>query len=479
MSTSSVVSTETPITSRHWSRRFWLLSMAGAVVLVAGGVGYVAMYNSRVRAEQLAQYQMLQNRDQMQLLQLPVTSGTGQTFATQRLAQTNKSYSQQPNTYSSTLPVVQQNNLQYQSPQYYTIPNLPVNKAEAAATQEISELSKQLRTATGDQKKALRKSLTDAVGKLFDLRHAAQAKQVEKLESELAEAKELLKKRSERKDEIVDRRIAELLQSADDLAWNREIANPATNYALPNASTLNGTNSIYTVPPSGSYPGYQVAPPSPYGTAPNYSPTPGALYSNPVPLSSTRPQLLPMVTPGSGQPSLLQTAPSSIDPNSIYSAPSAPAASSPTVSPSSASSQLLPLLNTSPEDVVRQFVTSLQNNDTLSATKLLTGHSQEEMAAAKFQLQPIQKTMNFQVGVAKYTNEEKDYALVEASVTEPGQSQPYEAVFECHLENDNWRISGMAFKAADQTVNFDFEDAASITEQLKTSIVDEILKFRS
>ena len=472
MSTSSVVSTETPFTPRRRSLRIWLLSMAGAVVLAAGWIGYVAMLNSRVRAEQLGAYQAAQSRDQMRIP--AYLNGTGQTFATQRLAQNNNPNSQQGNTYSSNVPVVQQNNLQYQQSQLmgnYSNPTPPVDRAEAAATQSINELSNQLSNATGEQKKALRKSLTEAVGKLFDLRHAAQAKQVEKLESELAEAKELLKKRSERKDEIVDRRIAELLQSADDLAWNRGIANPpvpATNYALPpngypQALLPNGT---YNTVPSGSYP-YSVVP-NPYNTAPTYSPgtPPGTLYSNPVPPSSTRPQLIPMLSPDSGQSSLLETAPR-INTNT-YSAPSAPSA---TTSPSIASSQLLPLLNASPEDVVRQFITSLQNNDTITATNLLTSQAQSQMAEAKFQLQPFGKTTSFQVGVAKYTSDEKDVALVDATVTEPSQSQAYEAVFECHLDNGSWRISGLAIQASDQTVRFDFEDADSITEHLKTSIV--------
>jgi hypothetical protein len=195
----------------------------------------------------------------------------------------------------------------YQSPQ----PTGPisVDPAETSLTNEIHQLRNQLRSASGEQKKALHKSFTEAVGKLFDLRHAAQAKQVARLESELAEAKELHKKRGERKDEIVERRIAELLQSADDLAWNREIAgtpNAASTYAVPNGySQPNWQNwrNFPIAPPSGSYP---VTPSgTPYGTP--YGTPNQPFYLEPQ--SSTPPQFIPLNSPDLGQTSLLQTTP--------------------------------------------------------------------------------------------------------------------------------------------------------------------------
>jgi hypothetical protein len=161
----------------------------------------------------------------------------------------------------------------------------PVDPAEISATNEINQLRNQLRSASGDQKKAVHKSLTEAVGKLFDLRHAAQAKQVERLESELAEAKELHKKRGERKDEIVERRMAELLQSADDLAWNREIAGaPNANYAAPYGyAPTNVPYNSYTVP---------------LRNDPYIVPVPQPVNPSLIPQSSTPPQFIPLSARG-------------------------------------------------------------------------------------------------------------------------------------------------------------------------------------
>ncbi len=115
---------------------------------------------------------------------------------------------------------------------------------EVNLTAQINQLRKQYLAATADQEKeGLRKSLKAAVDKLFDLRHAAHAKQVDKLDSELKQAKELLKKRSDRKDEIVERRMAELLETPDDLAWNPGPL--ALQLLLPCEGTPRPTGSLY------------------------------------------------------------------------------------------------------------------------------------------------------------------------------------------------------------------------------------------
>jgi hypothetical protein len=329
MTTSPVFSSESPTSvPGRQSRGTWLLATAVLTLLVVGWIGNVVIA-SRYRAEQVVR----DNRQPMQ--QLPLTSGVSQTIPRQSNASTfavNQQITQaySPNTMNTqfnTSPV-QYNNLQ-QSPQpnttYYAYPTPAPNRAEDAATNEINKLLNQLRTAAGDQKKELRKSLTEAVGKLFDLRHATQAKQVEKLEAELAEAKELLQKRGDRKDEIVDRRIAELLQSADDLAWNREVANqprPATNYpVVPKTYAPSSLPSgYYPVPPAASYPSNS------YGTQLNFPPTP--YYSNPPPLSSTPTQLIPMSTQSSLSTGSIEPAPSARGAYSAQAPSSAPLNSS-------------------------------------------------------------------------------------------------------------------------------------------------------
>ncbi len=303
MSTANSPSIESPtIIPRPGSRLIWYILIAGIGLLLVANAVRIVIGQVVSEVETLGRNQMIdQNADYPQ--------------ATWRPTDANFKYAQ------NTLPPVArlaQDPSQSSHPTGLTLANQisPQDSAENSAMAEINQLRNQLRSAGDDEKKAVRKSLTVAVGKLFDLRHAAQAKQVEKLEAELAEAKELHKKRGERKEEIVERRIAELLQSADDLAWNREIAgqpNAASNYVMPNSryalpnsnyavpnnrqTTPQNPNTLYYMVPTPSG-GYQTIP---YGTSP--------VDPNSIPPSSTPPQFIPLRAPDSGKTSPLNNAP--------------------------------------------------------------------------------------------------------------------------------------------------------------------------
>ncbi len=203
----------------------------------------------------------------------------------------------------------------------------PLDPAEATMTAEITRLRDQIRSWSGDQKESLqtplkKAALSETVSKLFDLRHAAQAKQVEKLEAELASAKELHRKRGERKNEIVERRIAELLEAADDLAWNRDLRSgapissaPAQSFQLNSVPSnyvpnLNGPLSTH----SSSLPSQPVAPgQSPSFTPPSYDSTafPGQnAQLSPIPLRKNNSSAVAQA----GDP-ILATATNSLDGN--------------------------------------------------------------------------------------------------------------------------------------------------------------------
>ena len=297
MSASPFSNVETPvIVPPRRSRRIWLFAIVGLAVISIGWISFVVL-DWQVRSVQVAQY-----ADGMGLASME--DGFGQTFANTPRMASNLNYTQATQSQSAPvsqylLPNGQPTSTSYAST-YYANPIQPQDPAEISSTNEINQLRNQLRSASGDQKKELRRSLSEAVGKLFDLRHAAQAKQVTKLETELAEAKELLKKRGERKDEIVERRISDLLQSTDDLAWNREIIgnpNAAPNYAAPNR---------YPPQPNQPYNTYLFPLGSdPDGSAPNFAPQPNYY---PVPQSSLPPQFIPMNSSNSGQTGLLESA---------------------------------------------------------------------------------------------------------------------------------------------------------------------------
>ncbi len=220
----------------------------------------------------------------------------------------NQNYAQAPAGYArAVVPNSFPPNVTYASPA--NVGPAYTNPAERAAAEEIQQLVIKLRQASGERKSELRKSLNEAVSKQFELRHSAQAKQVEKLEAELAEAKELHKKRGERKAEIIERRLAELLESADDLAWNRELvaratSNYSSNYSLPNSNAQPYFHE--SVPSSGPNQPYPYGPPARF--YPNSTPL------NSLPQSSTPPQFIPLNAPDAGQPGLLKTTPESINP---------------------------------------------------------------------------------------------------------------------------------------------------------------------
>lgn len=478
MSTSPITSTEKPIVPKRRLRRIGLIATVALIVLATGWIGLVVM-DRKMRSDQVAQ-----NMERMRAVVL--SDDATPMYANQRIAQTYTPSSQlipQPssaptavlNPQLSTAQATGQNN-SYRQPNsvyYYSDPVQPPDPAESAAANEITQLRNQLRTATGDQKKELSKSLNEAVGKLFDLRHAAQAKQVEKLETELAEAKELLKKRGDRKEEIVQRRIAELLQAADDLAWNREIGGqPSATRGYPGNQTFPPA-SMQPAQPSyqGNYPGnysgsYQVVPYT------NPLVPPQTQYQNSFPASSTPPQFIPLNTQGPGRTSLLQSTPSLSNTNSTY----------PSTSPLASGMSSLPPVGPNkvtafvPDFAVSSFLNFLHHGDAEAASQLLTSKAREEMAKAKKTIRPPGKPeTEFHMGSVRFPTNEKDFAVVDVTWSEPGLENPSEAVFECRIEEGGWHIVGMAVKSNNSETRISFEDPLSA--EPTNSLLAEVTEF--
>jgi hypothetical protein len=204
----------------------------------------------------------------------------------------------------------------------------PEEKKAHDAAQELLNKMRQ----SPDQRSELMSELREAIGELFDLRHQEQARQIEVLEKQLKQAKELHTKRSEKRDEVIDRRIAALLGDRDDLDWNRTVMEPPryssgsyyppaisytipslppTHYSIPNAQAYPGSG-VHTVPgvmPPGSYYYPQPlsqSPPTfiPLSTTNPYAPTPGKTRSD----SPRRSQSFPN-QPGQSSPVPVQPVP--------------------------------------------------------------------------------------------------------------------------------------------------------------------------
>jgi len=86
--------------------------------------------------------------------------------------------------------------------------------------EDVSQLARKYGKAEGDdEKKDIRKKLTETVGQQFDEHMKAQEKQLVALEKQVAGVKATMRKRSDAKSAIVERRIEQLLYEADGLGW--------------------------------------------------------------------------------------------------------------------------------------------------------------------------------------------------------------------------------------------------------------------
>lgn len=85
---------------------------------------------------------------------------------------------------------------------------------------ESRELSKQYRNAESeDEKKNIAGDLKAILVKIFDLKLLSKQKEVERVESDLKELKDLLKKREESRDEVIQNRFDELTGKTTHLRW--------------------------------------------------------------------------------------------------------------------------------------------------------------------------------------------------------------------------------------------------------------------
>jgi hypothetical protein len=92
---------------------------------------------------------------------------------------------------------------------------------------QITQLAQKYAKATKeDEKKDLRKKLSDALGKQFDQLAERQQKELQDLEKQVADLKALLKKRHDNRESIIDRRLEQVLQDAEGLGWSTPSGTP-------------------------------------------------------------------------------------------------------------------------------------------------------------------------------------------------------------------------------------------------------------
>jgi hypothetical protein len=92
---------------------------------------------------------------------------------------------------------------------------------EAQIEGKVHELLTQYgRTEKEGDKAAIKKNLTAQLEKQFDLQQKRRDLEVTRVEAQLKELRKIIKKRSDGKEKIIDRRLDQLLQDAEGLGWS-------------------------------------------------------------------------------------------------------------------------------------------------------------------------------------------------------------------------------------------------------------------
>jgi hypothetical protein len=119
---------------------------------------------------------------------------------------------------------------------------------------------------------------------------------------------------------------------------------------------------------------------------------------------------------------------------------------------------------TTPDAVVRDFLTALRDGDDATAEALLTKKALEETSKRHLRVQPPgTPSARFQIGNVSYVTSDKRGAHVSSVWSEqdaPGGELTYEIVWALRQQQDGWRIAGMATQVTNDgpPVFLNFED---------------------
>jgi hypothetical protein len=94
-----------------------------------------------------------------------------------------------------------------------------MNMEEYELARKTTELTMRYRHAPAEQREQVKKELTDLVNRHFEVRQQRRELQLKRLEEELQRLRESIQARNEAREQIVNRRIAELLGDKDDLSF--------------------------------------------------------------------------------------------------------------------------------------------------------------------------------------------------------------------------------------------------------------------
>jgi hypothetical protein len=107
----------------------------------------------------------------------------------------------------------------------------PYSAADAHG--QTARLAQQyVKTEKEDERREIRKKLTETLAKQFEERAKQQQKELEDLEKQVAKLKEILRKRQDNKSSIIERRLEQLIQEAEGMGWNAPSSPPSAGRSL-------------------------------------------------------------------------------------------------------------------------------------------------------------------------------------------------------------------------------------------------------
>lgn len=93
-----------------------------------------------------------------------------------------------------------------------------LNRSEYDLDQQTQELVEKLRSAKEDREK-IKTAISETVTKHFDVRQKRRELQIKRMEDELKKLREAMTRRNDSKDQIIKKRLAELVGNEDDLGF--------------------------------------------------------------------------------------------------------------------------------------------------------------------------------------------------------------------------------------------------------------------
>ena len=94
-----------------------------------------------------------------------------------------------------------------------------LNEFDSYFDQQTQELSERLRSAKKDDREKLKTEIAEVVSKHFDVRQNRRELQIKRMEDELKKLRESMTRRNDSKDQIIKKRLAELVGNEDDLGF--------------------------------------------------------------------------------------------------------------------------------------------------------------------------------------------------------------------------------------------------------------------